>query len=196
MSTYGAPLGDIRFVLYDLLGSEALLERLGHADANRELLDAVLEEGARFTGSVLAPLNAVGDQHGCKLDPDTGSVTTPPGFRDAYLQFVEGGWSGLAAPAEFGGQGLPHVLDVAIKEMIDAANLAWGNFPLLSHGAVEALQKHGEPWQRDAFLRPIVEGRWTGTMCLTEPQCGTDLGLLRTRAEPQADGSHAISGTK
>ena len=196
MSTYSAPLEDIRFVLYDLLGAEALLERLGHADANRELLDAVLEEGARFTGSVLAPLNAVGDQHGCKLDPDTGAVTTPPGFRDAYLQFVEGGWSGLAAPAEFGGQGLPHVLDVAIKEMIDAANLAWGNFPLLSHGAVEALQKHGEPWQRDAFLRPIVEGRWTGTMCLTEPQCGTDLGLLRTRAEPQADGSHAISGTK
>src|SRR5690606_14930208 len=118
MSTYSAPLDDIRFVLYDLLGAEALLERLGHADATPELLDAVLEEGARFTGSVLAPLNAVGDQHGCRLDPDTGAVTTPPGFRDAYRQFVEGGWSGLAAPAELGGQRLPHRPDPASKALI------------------------------------------------------------------------------
>src|SRR3546814_889584 len=196
MSTYQAPLQDIRFVLFDLLGAEALFQRLGRDDASRELLDAVLEEGARFTQSVLAPLNAIGDTHGCTLDPATGAVTTPPGFRDAYLQFVEGGWSGLAAPATYGGQELPHAVDVAIKEMIDAANLAWGNFPLLSHGAVDALMRHGEEWQREAFLRPIVEGRWTGTMCLTEPQCGTDLGLLRTRAEPEADGSFAISGTK
>jgi len=196
MSTYQAPLQDIRFVLFDLLGAEALFQRLGRDDASRELLDAVLEEGARFTQSVLAPLNAIGDTHGCTLEPATGAVTTPPGFRDAYLQFVEGGWSGLAAPATYGGQELPHAVDVAVKEMIDAANLAWGNFPLLSHGAVDALMRHGEEWQREAFLRPIVEGRWTGTMCLTEPQCGTDLGLLRTRAEPRADGSFAISGTK
>ena len=196
MASYNAPLDDIRFVLFDLLGSEALLQRLGRDEVTRELLDAVLEEGARFTGSVLAPLNGVGDEHGCKLDPATGEVTTPPGFRDAYLQFAEGGWSGLAAPAAYGGQGLPHLVDVAFKEMIDAANLAWGNFPLLSHGAVSALLKHGEEWQRQAFLVPLVEGRWTGTMCLTEPQCGTDLGLIRTRAEPQADGSHSITGTK
>ncbi|WP_140909118.1 acyl-CoA dehydrogenase C-terminal domain-containing protein [Cognatiluteimonas lumbrici] len=196
MAAYSAPLDDIRFVLFDLLGSEALLQRLGRDEASRELLDAVLEEGARFTGSVLAPLYRVGDEHGCKLDADTGAVTTPPGFRDAYLKFVEGGWSGLAAPAEYGGQGLPHLVDVAVKEMIDAANLAWGNFPLLSHGAVSALLKHGEEWQRQAFLVPLVEGRWTGTMCLTEPQCGTDLGLIRTRAEPRDDGSHAITGTK
>ena len=139
MASYNAPLDDIRFVLFDLLGSESLLQRLGRDEVTRDLLDAVLEEGARFTGSVLAPLNGVGDEHGCKLDPATGEVTTPPGFRDAYLQFVEGGWSGLAAPAEYGGQGLPHLVDVAFKEMIDAANLAWGNFPLLSHGATEAL---------------------------------------------------------
>ena len=196
MAAYQAPLDDIRFVLFDLLGSEALLQRLGRDGASREILDAVLEEGARFTGNVLAPLNRVGDQHGCTLDPDTGAVTTPPGFRDAYMQFVEGGWSGLASPAKYGGQELPHLVDVPFKEMIDAANLAWGNFPLLSHGAVSALLKHGEEWQRQAFLVPLVEGRWTGTMCLTEPQCGTDLGLIRTRAEPQADGSHAITGTK
>jgi len=196
MAAYSAPLDDIRFVLFDLLGSEALLQRLGREEVSRELLDAVLEEGARFTGSVLAPLYRVGDEHGCRLDADTGAVTTPPGFRDAYLKFVEGGWSGLAAPAEYGGQGLPHLVDVAVKEMIDAANLAWGNFPLLSHGAVSALLKHGEEWQRQAFLVPLVEGRWTGTMCLTEPQCGTDLGLIRTRAEPRDDGSHAITGTK
>jgi alkylation response protein AidB-like acyl-CoA dehydrogenase len=196
MSGYAAPLADMRFVLFDLLGCEALFARLGHEDASRELLDAVLDEGARFATSVLAPLNAVGDAHGCTLDPQTGAVTTPPGFRAAYAQFVEGGWSGLAAPVRYGGQGLPHAVDVAIKEMIDAANLAWGNFPLLSHGAIDALLRHGEEWQREVFLRPIVEGRWTGTMCLTEPQCGTDLGLLRTRAEPQGDGSHAITGTK
>src|SRR5690606_29253557 len=159
----------------------ALFARLGLGDANRELVDAVLEEGARFAETVLAPLNAVGDAHGCTLDQATGAVATPPGFADAYAQFVEGGWSGLAVPAGWGGQGLPHAVDVAIKEMIDAANLAWGNFPLLSHGAVDALLRHGEDWQREAFLRPIVEGRWTGTMCLTEPHCGSDLGLLRTR---------------
>ena len=195
-ASYRAPQEDMRFVLHDLLGDEALFARLGMPDANRELVDAVLEEGARFTETVLAPLNAVGDAHGCKLDTATGAVTTPPGFAEAYAQFVAGGWSGLAVPSQWGGQGLPHAVDVAIKEMIDAANLAWGNFPLLSHGAVDALLRHGEEWQREAFLRPIVEGRWTGTMCLTEPHCGSDLGLLRTRAEPRGDGSFAISGTK
>lgn len=196
MSTYQAPLTDMRFVLFDVLDAEARFARLGFPDATRDVLDAVLEEGARFTETVLAPLNAVGDRHGCTLDPATGAVTTPPGFRQAYAQYVEGGWSGLTASPEFGGQGLPHAAGVPIKEMIDAANLSWGNFPLLSHGATEALLHHGEDWQREAFLKPLVEGRWTGTMCLTEPHCGTDLGLLRTRAEPQADGSYSITGTK
>ncbi|HEY4555564.1 MAG TPA: acyl-CoA dehydrogenase family protein, partial [Lysobacter sp.] len=196
MSQYTAPLTDMRFALFDVLGADAQFARLGFADATRDTLDAVLEEGARFTETVLAPLNAVGDRVGCTLDRDTGRVTTPPGFKEAYAQYVDGGWSGLTAPAEFGGQGLPHAAGIALKEMIDAANLAWGNFPLLSHGATEALLQHGEDWQRAAFLAPLVEGRWTGTMCLTEPHAGTDLGLLRTRAEPQADGSYAITGTK
>ncbi len=196
MNRYLAPLRDIRFALYDVLGAEALYARLGFAGAQRDLLDAVLEEAAKFTQEVLAPLNGVGDAHGCRHDRDSGAVTTPPGFRQAYQRFVEGGWIGLVAPEAYGGQGLPESFGVALKEMIDAANLAWGNYPLLSHGATEALKQHGEEWQRQAFLKPIVEGRWTGTMCLTEPHCGTDLGLLKTRAVPNADGSFAITGTK
>ncbi|MBX3713851.1 MAG: acyl-CoA dehydrogenase C-terminal domain-containing protein [Lysobacter sp.] len=196
MNTYKAPLTDIRFALYDVLDSEALFARLGFADANRELVDAILDESARFTETVIAPLNRTGDEHGCSLDKATGAVTTPPGFRDAYRQFAENGWAGLVSPPEFGGQGLPHTAGVPVKEMIDAANLAWGNFPLLSHGATEALLHHGEDWQKEAFLKPIVEGRWTGTMCLTEPHCGSDLGLLKTRAVPNGDGTYSITGTK
>ena len=196
MSSYKAPLRDMQFVLYDVLDVEPTFQRLGFADATRDVLEAVLDEGARFTETVLAPLNAVGDQVGCSFDPATGAVTTPPGFKQAYRQYVDGGWAGLTSSPEFGGQGLPHAAGLPLKEMIDAANLAWGNFPLLSHGATEALVQHGEDWQREVFLKPLVEGRWTGTMCLTEPHCGTDLGLLRTRAEPNDDGSYAITGTK
>jgi len=196
MSTYRAPLHDMRFVLFDVLGVEALFARLGFTDATRDIIDAVLEEGARFTETVLAPLNRIGDEAGCTYDAGSGAVTTPPGFKEAYAQYVDGGWAGLVSPADFGGQGLPQAVGVPVKEMIDAANLAWGNFPLLSHGATEALLHHGEDWQRDAFLKPIVEGRWTGTMCLTEPHCGTDLGLLRTRAVPNDDASYSITGTK
>ncbi len=197
MSRYEAPLRDIRFALFDVIGVEALYARLGFAGAQRDVMDAVLEEAAKFTETVLAPLNAVGDEVGCTYDKDTGAVASPPGFQNAYEQFVEGGWNGLVAPEEFGGQGLPESFGVALKEMIDASNLAWGNYPLLSHGATEALKHHGEAWQQEAFLRPIVEGRWTGTMCLTESHCGTDLGLLKARAAPNADdGSFAISGTK
>ena len=198
MSTYKAPLADMRFALFDVIGAEDAFRKLGFADATRDVLDAVLEEGARFTETVLAPLNEIGDRIGCVHDKASGAVTTPPGFKQAYAQYVDGGWAGLVSPVEFGGQGLPHAAGVPLKEMIDAANLAWGNFPLLSHGATEALIHHGEAWQQEVFLKPLVEGRWTGTMCLTEPHCGTDLGLLKTRAEPQADadGSHAITGTK
>ncbi|WP_027081503.1 acyl-CoA dehydrogenase C-terminal domain-containing protein [Luteimonas mephitis] len=196
MSTYKAPLHDIRFALHDVLGAEALFARLGFTEATGDIIDAVLDESARFTETVLAPLNRVGDEVGCSYDKASGAVTTPPGFKEAYAQFVDGGWSGLASPAQFGGQGMPHLAAIPLKEMIDAANLAWGNFPLLSHGATEALLHHGQPWQQEVFLKPLVDGRWTGTMCLTEPHCGTDLGLLKTRAVPQADGSHAITGTK
>nr|MDQ3040044.1 acyl-CoA dehydrogenase family protein [Pseudomonadota bacterium] len=196
MTTYKAPLADIRFVLFDILDSEALFARLGFTDATRDIVDAVLEEGARFTETVLAPLNRIGDTEGCRYDKASGDVTTPPGFKQAYAQYVDGGWSGLVSPAEFGGQGLPHTAGVPLKEMIDAANLAWGNFPLLSHGATEALLQHGQDWQREVFLGHLVDGSWTGTMCLTEPHCGTDLGLLKTRATPNDEGSHSISGTK
>jgi alkylation response protein AidB-like acyl-CoA dehydrogenase len=196
MSTYKAPLADMRFVLFDVLGAQDLFARLGFTDATPDIVDAVLEEAARFNETVLAPLNRIGDEAGCSFDPATGDVTTPAGFRQAYAQYVEGGWAGLTSPTEFGGQNMPHAAGVALKEMIDAANLAWGNFPLLSHGATEALMHHGEAWQQEAFLKPIVEGRWTGTMCLTESHCGTDLGLLKTKAVPNEDGSHSISGTK
>ncbi|WP_240126311.1 acyl-CoA dehydrogenase C-terminal domain-containing protein [Thermomonas alba] len=196
MSTYKAPLDDLRFGLYDVLGAEALFARLGYADANRELVDAVLDEAARFTETVLAPLNRVGDEVGCQYDKTTGSVTTPPGFKEAFDKFVEGGWTGLTNAPEHGGQGMPALLGGVLTEMVDSANLAWGNFPMLSHGAVKALETYGEDWQQDVFLKPLVAGTWTGTMCLTEPHCGTDLGLIKTRAEPIADGKYAITGTK
>ena len=197
MSSYKAPLDEIRFTLYDVLSVETLYATLSGGDAlNRELFDAVLDEGAKFVEQVLAPLNASGDAEGCHHDRETGAVTTAKGFKAAYEQWVEGGWNGLTAPEQFGGQHLPESIGSALKEMLDAGNLSWSMFPLLSHGAVEALKQHGEPWQQDAFLKPIVEGRWTGTMCLTEPHCGSDLGILKTRAEPNVDGSFAIFGTK
>ena len=196
MTSYTAPLRDIRFALFDVLGAEALYQHLGIEHAQRDLMDAVLEEGAKFTENVLAPLNAIGDEQGCLYDKATGAVTTPPGFKEAYAQFIEAGWTGLTAPEAMGGQDLPESLGAAVKEMIDAANLAWGNYPLLSHGAIEALKQHGEPWQKEVFLKAIIEGRWTGTMCLTEAQAGSDLAMVKTRAEPSADDTYAISGTK
>ena len=196
MSSYKAPLDDIRFALFDVLDSEATFARLGFADANRELVDAVLDEAARFSETVLAPLNRVGDEVGCTFDPATGDVAVPPGFKHAFDQFVEGGWTGLTNAPEHGGQGMPATLGGVLTEMVDSANLAWGNFPMLSHGAVQALETYGEDWQQEVFLKPLVAGTWTGTMCLTEPHCGTDLGLLKTRGEPNADGSHSVTGTK
>jgi alkylation response protein AidB-like acyl-CoA dehydrogenase len=197
MNKYQAPLRDIQFALFDVVEADRLYAQLPGGDAvTRDLVEAVLQEGARFTQDVLAPLNGSGDAEGCHFDKDSGAVRAPSGFKQAYQQFVEAGWTGLTAPEAYGGQHLPESVGAALKEMIDAANLAWGNYPLLSHGATEALKHHGEEWQREVFLKPIVEGRWTGTMCLTEPHCGSDLGLLKTRAEPQADGSYAVSGTK
>ncbi|PTR22426.1 hypothetical protein C8J98_1162 [Luteibacter sp. OK325] len=197
MTIYKAPLTDMRFALYDVLGADTVLGRLEGGEAHtRDLLDAVLDEAARFNEQVLAPLNASGDQEGCHYDKATATVTTPKGFKEAYRQYAEGGWAGLTAHEKFGGQGLPAALGAMTKEMIDSANLAWGIYPLLSHGATDALEHHGTEWQQETFLKPLVEGRWTGTMCLTEPQAGSDLGLLKTRAEPQADGSYLVTGTK
>ena len=196
MSTYTAPLNDIRFALHDVLQVTPLFASLGFDDANRETVDAVLDECARMCETVLAPLNRIGDEQGVRFDKATGAVTTPDGFKAAYDQFADGGWTGMSAPAEFGGMNMPHAVGICLEEMIDAANLAWSNFPLLSHGAVNALHHHGEAWQKEVFLKPLIAGTWTGTMCLTEPQCGTDLGLLKTRAEPLGDDRYAITGTK
>jgi alkylation response protein AidB-like acyl-CoA dehydrogenase len=195
MSKYEAPLADIRFVIHDVLRLESQLARMpALSAATRDVVDAVLEEAGRFTAQVLAPLNLSGDAEGCQLDH--GAVTTPSGFKEAYRQFTDGGWTGLTAEPEYGGQGMPEVLGAAVKEMIDSANLAWGMYPLLSHGASEALKYVAEEWQREVFLKPIVSGEWTGTMCLTEPHCGSDLGLLKTRAEPDPDGTFRVTGTK
>ena len=196
MSTYSAPINDLRFALHDVLKADRLFADIGFADATADIIDAVLEEAGRFTTSVLSPLNAIGDEVGCTLDKETGEVATAPGFKEAYAQYVEGGWTGLTAAPEAGGQGMPETLGMAVAEMTNASNLAWSLFPLLSHGAVEALKHYGEDWQKEVFLKPLVAGNWTGTMCLTEPHAGTDLGLLKTRAEPNADGSYSITGTK
>ncbi|MDR2013900.1 MAG: acyl-CoA dehydrogenase C-terminal domain-containing protein [Rhodanobacter sp.] len=197
MSRYTAPLADIRFALFDVLDVEKTYARLpGCAIATRDLIDAVLEEGAKFAEQVLAPLNQSGDAQGCTFDTATRSVRTPKGFKEAFAKYTHGGWPGLTADERFGGQGMPETIGAAFKEMLDAANLSWSNYPMLSHGASSALEHHGEDWQREVFLKRLISGEWTGTMCLTEAHCGTDLSLLKARAEPAADGSYRISGTK
>src|SRR5690606_14691432 len=186
MNNYRSPLNDLRFVIHQVLKASQVLATLpAHAETGAEIIDAVLEEGGRFCDQVIGPLYQEGDR-GCRFE--NGSVTVPRGFTEAYRAFTEGGWSGLTARPEEGGQGLPYVVAGAFKEMINGANVAWGTFPLLGHGATEALRHYGEDWQKRVFLAPLVDGRWTGTMCLTEPHCGTDLGLLKTRAEPLGDG--------
>ncbi|HEX7062957.1 MAG TPA: acyl-CoA dehydrogenase C-terminal domain-containing protein [Woeseiaceae bacterium] len=196
MADYKAPLRDIRFARDELLDYPAHYARLpGGEEATPELVASVLEEAAKFCQEVLAPLNRVGDQEGCRFR-EGGVVTTPPGFKEAYRRFVEGGWPGLAAAPAWGGQGLPESLGLALAEMMGEANWAWAMYPGLSAGAKRTIEAHGTDEQKRVYLPPLVSGAWTGTMCLTEPHCGSDLGLLRTRAEPQPDGSYRISGTK
>ncbi|TAL74036.1 MAG: acyl-CoA dehydrogenase [Rhodanobacter sp.] len=197
MTLYHAPTDDQRFALFDLLGAEATLTQLqGGGEHTRDLLDAVLEEAGKLAEQVLAPTNEAGDAEGCHFDKDSRSVTTPKGFKQAFKAFVDGGWPGLTAKEQFGGQALPGVMGIATTELFQAGNLGWSLYPLLSEGACHALELHGTPAQQETYMKPIVAGRWTGTMCLTEPQAGSDLGLLKTRAEPNADGSYAITGTK
>lgn len=197
MPAYRAPLRDMRFVFDEVLDASNVLQGLpDQGEFSSDLADAILEEAAKLAENVLAPLNGPGDQQGCQYDPQTKAVTVPQGFKEAYKQFAEGGWTALACSPEFGGQGLPHVLNMLVEEMICSANLSLGMYPGLTHGAINALTEHGSRELQDQYLAKLISGEWTGTMCLTEPQCGTDLGLIRTRAVPQADGSYAVTGTK
>ena len=197
MASYTPPLRDMRFVLHEVLGVVDEFKQLpAHAEVDADTIDAVLEEAGKFAAGVLAPLNAVGDAEGCTLDRETHAVRTPEGFKQAYATFVEGGWPSLSADPAFGGQGLPHVVNQAFYEMLNSANQAWAMYPGLAHGAYECLREHGSDEQKALYLPRLVSGQWAGTMCLTEAHCGTDLGLLRSKAEPQADGSYRLTGSK
>jgi alkylation response protein AidB-like acyl-CoA dehydrogenase len=167
-----------------------------HADIDVDTINAVLEEAGKFATDVIFPINVSGDTEGCTLDPVTHAVTTPKGFKEAYAQYVAGGWPALSSDPEFGGQGLPLVVNQCFYEMMNSANQAWTMYPGLTHGAYASLHTHGTDEQKQTYLTKMVSGEWTGTMCLTEPHCGTDLGLMRTKAEPQADGTYRITGEK
>ncbi len=197
MAQYHPPLRDLQFVLHELLDVTSEFKEIPEfADVDADTINAVLEEGGKFASEVLFPINNSGDAEGCTLDKATHEVTPPKGFKEAYAKYVEGGWPALSCDPAYGGQGLPHTLNQCFYEMLNGANQAWTMYPGLSHGAYEALHAHGTDEQKKVYLPKLTSGEWTGTMCLTEPHCGTDLGLLRTKAEPQADGSYLITGQK
>ncbi|MFT3664849.1 acyl-CoA dehydrogenase C-terminal domain-containing protein [Piscinibacter sp.] len=197
MPSYTPPLRDMQFVMHEVLKVVDELKMLpAHADIDADTINAVLEEGGKFAAEVIAPLNQSGDAEGCTLDKATHAVSAPKGFREAYAKYVEGGWPALSCDPAYGGQGLPHVVNQSFYEMLNSANQAWTMYPGLSHGAYEALHAHGSEAQKALYLPKLTSGQWTGTMCLTEPHCGTDLGLLRTKAEPQPDGTYKITGQK
>ncbi len=192
---YKAPLRDMQFVMHDMLGLESLYQQLPRfQDTNRELIDSIVEAGAQFCEGELAPINRSGDEEGCQFD--NGEVTTPKGFKEAYAKFVELGFASLAADPEHGGQGLPPTVGIAFSEMMGTANWSFGMYPGLSHGAIRTLENHGTVEQKETYLTKLNEGTWSGTMCLTEPHAGSDLGIIRAKAEPNADGSYSITGTK
>ena len=195
MPTYRAPVRDVRFILDDVLGVDRYANMSAFSEAPKDVRDAILEETAKFCENEVQPLNRVGDIHGCTL-ADDGSVTTPPGYKDAYDKFVAAGFMGLAADPDYGGQGLPNVLKSALNEMASSACMAFAMYPGLTLGAASALAVGGTDEQKQTYLPKMLAGEWGGTMNLTEPQAGTDLGLLKTKAVPQADGSYAITGQK
>ncbi len=195
MPTYKAPLRDMKFLLNEVFDYPGHYQGLASgANATPDIVDAILTECGRFCEEVLSPLYQSGDEEGCRLD--NGEVTTPAGYKAAYEQYAQGGWQGLSAPEEFGGQGLPASMGLLKQEMMGTANWSFSMYPGLSLGAMNTIFLHGSDDQKDTYLTPLTEGRWGGTMCLTEPQCGTDLGQVKTRAEPQADGSYRLTGTK
>jgi acyl-CoA dehydrogenase len=195
MPTYKAPVEDVLFLLQDVFHMERYDNLPGFADASPDVVEAILGEAAKFCEEVVQPLNRVGDEHGCARHDD-GRVTTPPGFKEAFAQYRDGGWLGISAPAEFGGQALPETLTTVVNEFLCSANMAFSMYPGLTMGAIAALIEHASPELKQKFLPKMIAGEWTGTMNLTEPHCGTDLGLLRTKAAPQPDGSYKITGTK
>lgn len=194
MPEYKAPIRDVKFVMQELLDCDSHYQHLGYHDASLDMVDAIIAEAAKLTEEVVAPLNQIGDQQGCTWKD--GVVTTPDGFKQAYAQYVEGGWPTLSQSEDFGGQGLPHSLNISIAELFSSANHSFAMYPGLSHGALATIEAHGTEAQKQQFMPNLVDGKWTGTMCLTEPHCGTDLGMLRTKAELQADGTYSLSGTK
>jgi len=195
MPSYKAPVDDVQFLLNDVFHMERYGNLPGFADASPDIVAAILEEAAKLAEEIVAPLNRIGDLEGCKRNAD-GSVTTPTGFKDAYKQYADGGWMGISVPAEYGGQGLPGTLTVMINEILGGANVAFSMYPGLTQGAIAALLHHGSDEIKKKYLPNMTSGKWTGTMNLTEPHCGTDLGLSRTKAVPQGDGSYKITGTK
>jgi len=196
MTTYKAPLRDMQFVMQDLLNFEKHYQSLPACEeVNQELIDVILGEASKFSEEVVAPLNAVGDESGCER-LENGDVRTPPGFKEAYEKYIEGGWPSLDQPSRYGGQNLPMSIGLPVREMNGTANWSWAMYPGLSHGAMETIDEHGSEEQKAIFMGPLVSGRWTGTMCLTEAHCGTDLGLLKTKAEPASDGAYRITGSK
>ena len=195
MPIYKAPVEDVMFLLNDVFQIARYNNLPGFADASPDLIEPILGEAAKLCEQVVQPLNLPGDREGCTRHAD-GSVTTPKGFKDAYRQYAEGGWMGISAPPEFGGQGLPETMTVVVNELVASASMAFAMYPGLTQGAIAAILRHGSPEQKAAYLPKMIEGRWTGTMNLTEPHCGTDLGLLRTKAVKQSDGSYKITGTK
>jgi alkylation response protein AidB-like acyl-CoA dehydrogenase len=194
MPVYSPPIKDIKFIMHDVLKAETLNQLPGYEDVSADLIDQILEEGGKVCENVFFPLNQSGDAEGCTLKD--GEVTTPKGFIEAYKTFAEGGWCGLASDPEYGGMGMPQLLNTAMKEMICSSNMSLGMYPGLSYGAYEALHTFGSEALKEKYLHKLVEGTWSGTMCLTEPHCGTDLGLIKTKADPLDDGSYKITGTK